>query len=216
VTFRSVLFGAALSCGLALASAAGAATIVATTTRANVEAVTGLTGGALIDFEGITPGYRPELTTQGVTFKASVGNFTIENQYAGRFSLEGQSLKSVIDKRLDFSFAEAITGFGFFFGASDLVWTLTAYDNKNKVLDTLQIAPTVNSNAGNFYGIVAPGIARATLTTTSADYVGIDDFRTSTAPVGGVPEPASWAMMILGFGAVGALMRRRSPLVATA
>ena len=26
---------------------------------------------------------------------------------------------------------------------------------------------------------------------------------------GGVPEPASWALMILGFGAVGAMMRRR-------
>ena len=26
---------------------------------------------------------------------------------------------------------------------------------------------------------------------------------------GGVPEPATWAMMIMGFGGVGALMRRR-------
>ena len=25
----------------------------------------------------------------------------------------------------------------------------------------------------------------------------------------GVPEPATWAMMLLGFGAVGAVMRRR-------
>ena len=34
------------------------------------------------------------------------------------------------------------------------------------------------------------------------------------APVGGVPEPATWAMMILGFGAVGAAIRRRQPAVA--
>ena len=28
--------------------------------------------------------------------------------------------------------------------------------------------------------------------------------------MGGVPEPASWAMMIIGFGGIGALMRRKS------
>jgi hypothetical protein len=27
---------------------------------------------------------------------------------------------------------------------------------------------------------------------------------------GPVPEPATWAMMVIGFGAVGAAMRRRS------
>lgn len=37
-----------------------------------------------------------------------------------------------------------------------------------------------------------------------------DNFRFSVAEVGGpVPEPASWAMMIAGFGLVGAAMRRR-------
>jgi hypothetical protein len=31
-----------------------------------------------------------------------------------------------------------------------------------------------------------------------------------TAPTPGVPEPAAWALMILGFGAVGVAMRRSS------
>ncbi|MCW6528677.1 PEPxxWA-CTERM sorting domain-containing protein [Sphingomonas sp. MMSM20] len=33
--------------------------------------------------------------------------------------------------------------------------------------------------------------------------------RESGTPVGGVPEPATWAMMIVGFGAVAGAMRRR-------
>ena len=33
-------------------------------------------------------------------------------------------------------------------------------------------------------------------------------------PAGGVPEPASWALMIMGFGASGALLRRRRLLAA--
>ncbi|HEX7947292.1 MAG TPA: PEPxxWA-CTERM sorting domain-containing protein, partial [Phenylobacterium sp.] len=33
---------------------------------------------------------------------------------------------------------------------------------------------------------------------------------------GGVPEPATWAMMILGFGGIGAVLRRRRVLGATA
>ena len=36
-----------------------------------------------------------------------------------------------------------------------------------------------------------------------------DNFSFSRRPGGAVPEPATWAFMILGFGAVGASMRRR-------
>jgi hypothetical protein len=34
-------------------------------------------------------------------------------------------------------------------------------------------------------------------------------FLTGGAPVGGVPEPASWAMMLVGFGGLGAVLRRQ-------
>lgn len=35
---------------------------------------------------------------------------------------------------------------------------------------------------------------------------------TGTGPIGGVPEPASWAMLIAGFGLIGAATRRRRGL----
>ena len=45
-------------------------------------------------------------------------------------------------------------------------------------------------------------------------YVGLNNVSVTlirAAPAtGGVPEPASWALMILGFGGVGASLRRRS------
>lgn len=34
-------------------------------------------------------------------------------------------------------------------------------------------------------------------------------FTVNGQPVGGVPEPATWAMMLIGFGAIGVTMRRR-------
>ena len=35
---------------------------------------------------------------------------------------------------------------------------------------------------------------------------------TASFTSGGVPEPATWAMMLTGFGGLGALMRRRRAL----
>lgn len=40
-------------------------------------------------------------------------------------------------------------------------------------------------------------------------YVYLDGFGAVTPPAGAVPEPATWAMMIGGFGLIGASMRRR-------
>ena len=38
---------------------------------------------------------------------------------------------------------------------------------------------------------------------------GLDNFSLRAVPPGGVPEPASWALMIAGFGLAGAALRRR-------
>ena len=46
-------------------------------------------------------------------------------------------------------------------------------------------------------------------TAFSGNDFALDDISLSTAPPGGVPEPATWAMMIAGFGLAGATLRRR-------
>jgi PEP-CTERM motif len=49
----------------------------------------------------------------------------------------------------------------------------------------------------------------ATLGTHSSQIFGASQFATLNVSNGGVPEPASWALMIAGFGLVGGAMRRR-------
>lgn len=44
---------------------------------------------------------------------------------------------------------------------------------------------------------------------SSDDGLGVDDFRLSASVAAAVPEPATWAMMIGGFGVVGGALRRR-------
>lgn len=75
-------------------------------------------------------------------------------------------------------------------------------------------------NAGIFFGRLTPPPAggfvvdstqSVTLYDTSTWSLGSVDFyiQTAAAPPPGVPEPATWALTILGFGAVGATLRRR-------
>jgi hypothetical protein len=45
---------------------------------------------------------------------------------------------------------------------------------------------------------------------------GLDELRVSGSAAGAVPEPASWALMIGGFGMAGAMLRRRHTMTATA
>jgi hypothetical protein len=55
------------------------------------------------------------------------------------------------------------------------------------------------------------------VTVNAGDYIVDNHFIDPLAPAGGgVPEPAAWALMLLGFGAAGAVLRRRRPAVARA
>ncbi len=132
-----------------------------------------------------------------------------------------------------------LAGDGFPIGTtldSDLTYQLTLGFDGNRSL-TGTYTPTTNTFLGGQTTIVENGVNYALNefsfrrflgnpvgpyqaiagTGDGNDYVG--NFRlTATAVSGAVPEPATWAMMIGGFGVIGGVMRRRRTLgtVATA
>jgi hypothetical protein len=46
-------------------------------------------------------------------------------------------------------------------------------------------------------------------------FISADGRTIGAAATGGVPEPATWAMMLTGFVGVGVLLRRRPPVLLT-
>ncbi|MBL8556496.1 MAG: PEP-CTERM sorting domain-containing protein [Phenylobacterium sp.] len=87
-------------------------------------------------------------------------------------------------------------------------------------------APTIPTGTGVWNGLSTTFNSGAATTATlflrnaqteaTGNDFALDDIYLGTTsvvnpPVGGVPEPASWALMILGFAGAGAMLRRRAP-----
>ena len=101
--------------------------------------------------------------------------------------------------------------------------TALIFNPQNGSGANLSVDVTTNLGIDNFLYSLGSGSNFLTITTGAGEFiqsvalssgVGFEDLASIravfTAPVeGGVPEPATWAMMLLGFGAIGVAMRRR-------
>ena len=77
------------------------------------------------------------------------------------------------------------------------------------------ISPTISTSGQNFLGFLADSstpISSITITSGTARISSIGQFRIGgvSRAVGAVPEPATWGMMLIGFGLIGGAMRRRT------
>jgi hypothetical protein len=192
---------------------AEAGTISVQTTPSGAQSIPGLVGSTVIDFEGVAAGTYSMLTLSGVTFTPDGQNLMwVDGSYAGGYNTFGQSLHNNYDPQsfstLTINFNGTTNGFGFFWGASDTQWTLTAYDSSNNAIESLLLPITFSSNAGDFVGIIDPGIAYATLSGDGSDFIFVDnvEFNGGGAPV---PEPGSLVLLGSGILSAAGFMRRK-------
>lgn len=106
----------------------------------------------------------------------------------------------------DFTYASGLfdlVGFDVSFASGGAVGTFSVFDAANALIGTSTFsAATTGARA-----ISLTGVSRLRLVDTGSHF-SIDNLQLN-ATNGAVPEPATWAMMILGMGVVGYAMRRR-------
>jgi PEP-CTERM motif-containing protein len=204
----------ALACSLCLP--AYASTISTQTTPAGAAALPALSGGTVIDFESTTLGRYTTLTIAGVTFTPGTATAEyVDNTYAGNYNTFGKSLANTYASdgfsTLTINFSSPVSAFGFFWGASDSAWTLNAYNASNTLLESFVLPITYTSNAGDFVGLVDPGITKATLVdSTTGDYIFIDNFAFKSGQASAVPEPATFGLVGASLMLATFLRRRKS------
>ncbi|MEG3125549.1 PEPxxWA-CTERM sorting domain-containing protein [Sphingomonas sp. GB1N7] len=82
---------------------------------------------------------------------------------------------------------------------------LVSLFNGSSLVGTYNVS--VASGTGSFFGLTGSDAFNRVTVSQSGGYAVLDNVRFNVAAV---PEPATWGMMILGFGLMGGAMRRRS------
>jgi hypothetical protein len=125
----------------------------------------------------------------------------------------------------DLNFCEVTSGPDLVCGPPKFRFDLTFSGQAADVVEFAFTNPDTGSGGSNFYyfaaGVFGTSVPVGTAATFSTFGFGENQAATLTIFNGGnddgppaVPEPASWAMLIAGFGLVGAAARRRRRLVA--
>jgi hypothetical protein len=166
---------------------------------------------------------RSDYVEPGITFPAHSGNFSVDLTGAGNTSPTNgvfQSVATTIGSLYTLSFwvgnqagfGGAVSGFYSTPSTAGLFINDTFVNNFTNANET---AATANWKQFT-YGFTATSantkIAFLNNTPVIDNYLGLDDVSLTSA----VPEPATWLMMIMGFGLVGGTMRRRAARTAFA
>lgn len=139
-----------------------------------------------------------------VNFTSTNGLLDTNSGAATIFRSDGQDLTQLTFTLLSGSFTSA--EFNLLQGSdSTISITLTAVGGTTSTFDV------VNPTGSNVFDIIAPSgeaYTSASFSTTGGGFETFKQLRLVLSPGISVPEPATWAMMLLGFGAAGTAIRR--------
>lgn len=164
-----------------------------------------LVGGTAVDFENTAYGTYQSLTYGDLTI---TGQVNVVNLSAGYNTSGTHALDNVngnTTQTLVLTFANAVSAFALNAGAVSGPWAITANGQ------SVNYGGNGSDNTKSYYGITGVGdFTTATVTFAPNDYLFLDNFTyKAVGAAAAVPEPASWAMMIGGFGMIGATLRSR-------
>lgn len=94
----------------------------------------------------------------------------------------------------------------------DLHYTYVDSGGSHSSFVTLDAVPGLQTFAFNLSDVQSFTMFTGDTNNNLGPGVQLDNVRFDNAPSNGVPEPASWALMIAGFGLAGATLRRRRPV----
>lgn len=202
---------------LALAlPAPGSATITQTfTSRSAFAAAFGPITGHAIGLSGAPPVFAASLVTGPITISG------LDDQLAGD---GGSIVSTALDSDvLILDFAHPVFGVGIFGGIGDADFTFFDGETDVEAVGTGS-GFFANAGAARYFGLISDtGFSQLRLSVRSFDngtssiaFVGLKNrIDLASDGTGGVPEASTWAMMMLGFGALGMIARRRRMLVST-
>ena len=208
--------------GVALATAA---TMIATPASATINLVGANTiqGANVLFNSGTQTGTNVMGSTQGGTIISftgtTVGGGNVVSANGGQARIEGApdtSTNNPNDTLLLQTLSFGLLGGGTFNnlefnlfngGATTGTVSFVLTDDQGQTFNFDNLALGVGQNFFGFLGTAAETIANVSFTTTA----GIGDvrqIRLDEVAVGAVPEPATWAMMLIGFAGIGMSLRR--------
>jgi len=144
------------------------------------------------------------------------------NNPDGLWIADGGGIVDPVTINFDSAFAASLTSLSFDVASHIDSEHLIFFDKDGLTLSDVVVAPTYGAMTypGIYvnYGVTsANGIGGFTFTGGAGGNVSIDNMSAITAVISGsVPEPQTWALMIMGFAGLGAVLRQRRLAAAAA
>lgn len=185
--------------------------IIAATAALTLAAVSGVARADVIDFSGLPSGDAGSpLILPGATFSTAGGFNYVASETLCPSVAADTGANCSLDLQVDLDAASSGISFTFLYNNNKIIGAdigdVAIFNGANLLgtMDLLVLDDVDGKDLVTLNGF--SGVTRLVISSTDFGGLGFDDF---TFTPGAVPEPATWALLIMGFMGSGVALRRR-------